>query len=60
MTDNDCLEKLMEERDRRYTERFEAQEKALGLALASSRGMIATVISILALLLALVGMFWRK
>ncbi len=44
------LERLIEEYDRRYTERFDAQEKAIRVALAAHNRTIYVVGTILAML----------
>jgi hypothetical protein len=46
--------------DKRLKERFEAQEKAVKLAVAQSHWVIATAIATVALLLSLIALFLRK
>lgn len=48
------LIRLMDERDRRYKERFEAQENALKLALDGKRQMVANTIAMVSALAAIV------
>lgn len=51
----DHLLRIMDERDCRYTQRFDAQEKALKVALDKAEGTQASVISWLSLLMAAVA-----
>ena len=46
----DYLERLITEHDRRYSERFEAQEKAIRVALAAHNRTVWIVGSVLAIL----------
>lgn len=51
---------LMDERDKRYDQRFKAQQEATRHALAASHWMIGTVVTVGFLLIALVELFWKR